>query len=379
MQLLPYGGKLYVPGEVLSNQYQLVHERTSGGDVYVRRYVGRGASWYRIDPETFRVEVVSLDRNPPSPGCWYGVSNHYGLVGGCRAIGDMPPRFFRLVPAELGETKPQPETERPGLRESKLGRSGLVLVASSVTDTGEFVGGSPESQPAANGKTPDTVKPKTITADEFRQRRLEYGRRIYRDAYLKLGARDPKWDDAALALLDAAARYDAYRDVPQGWVYDMPSPEEINRLALAAHDKECSDPLVFSLYLGALAHPRLDHETSQTALRMLEEMRRRQYPPIHAAHLAYKIAALQPPPSLPAVRSAAPIVLKRSEILQKVLPLLSESLQAAACAEQCQDIDRRFVLQTLLSRFGAHFRRSSAACQCAGPPLRCQPVDRRHP
>ena len=84
--------------------------------------------------------------------------------------------------------------------------------------------------------------------------------RIYREAYLKVGKRDAAWDAAALALLDAVARLEAYRDLPPGWVYDKPSAEQLRAFATAAR-QGCDDPLVFGICAcaGDAAMERGDH------------------------------------------------------------------------------------------------------------------------
>ena len=58
-QLLEYRAMLYVPGK-------------------------EGAVWFRINPDTFRAEILDPGSNHPGP-CWYAVSNRFGLVGGRRS------------------------------------------------------------------------------------------------------------------------------------------------------------------------------------------------------------------------------------------------------------------------------------------------------
>ena len=64
-RLIEYHGLLYVPGST-------------------------GAIWFRIDPETFRAEALDPGPDHPRQSCWYGVSNCYGLVGGCRVMRQSP-------------------------------------------------------------------------------------------------------------------------------------------------------------------------------------------------------------------------------------------------------------------------------------------------
>ncbi|MGO9113223.1 MAG: SHD1 domain-containing protein [Thermoguttaceae bacterium] len=217
---------------------------------------------------------------------------------------------------------------------AKLSRLDLDYVerqpAATAGDQPETTTRTPRDAGKSRATIPGADNPQAFTAHDFRKRRLEYGTRIYREAYLKVGKKDPAWDAAAVALLDAVARSEAYRDLPPGWVCDKPSDEGLRALAAAVREKGCDDPLVFSIYAGTLATPRWSPALTQTATRMIDELRQRHYPPLHAATLACKVLALSG---------------NRED--QVATAALLDSLAAAACTEDFQGIDRRFVLKSI--------------------------------
>ena len=124
-RLLEYRGAIYVPGLVGQSGYEAV-----GGGRYLPRSDRSRARWFRIDPETFRAEVLDLGPSYPGQPCWYSVSSHYGLVGGCRAIGRSPARFFRVSVAEAGKdgAAPAPEGVGPGFRAVAFGTGDRCVV-----------------------------------------------------------------------------------------------------------------------------------------------------------------------------------------------------------------------------------------------------------
>src|SRR3954453_739597 len=54
-----------------------------------------------------------------------------------------------------------------------------------------------------------------FTEHDYRRQLLEYNRRTSVDAYEAVGKKDPKWDNAATALLDGVAR--GMSDADAGW------------------------------------------------------------------------------------------------------------------------------------------------------------------
>ncbi len=67
--------------------------------------------------------------------------------------------------------------------------------------------------------------------------REKWLRRISTDLYREMGMRDPRWDSEAEALLEAYVKID-------GCQPDKPTVDEYEKLADAAMDAECPDPLV---------------------------------------------------------------------------------------------------------------------------------------
>jgi hypothetical protein len=124
--LLEYRGAIYVPG--LNRNIGYMHV---GGGRYVSRFNRADARWFRIDPETFRVEVLELGPTYPNLDCWYGVSNHYGLIGGCRAIGNSPARLFRVSVEEPDQGGAAAVEVDVGPDDLRPVQQGLLLVATS--------------------------------------------------------------------------------------------------------------------------------------------------------------------------------------------------------------------------------------------------------
>ena len=124
--LLEYRGAIYVPG--LNRNIGYMHV---GGGRYVSRFNRADARWFRIDPETLRVELLELGPTYPNVDCWYSVSNHYGLVGGCRAVGNSPGRLFRVSIEEPDKNGAAAGGADVGPDELQPVQQGLLLVAKS--------------------------------------------------------------------------------------------------------------------------------------------------------------------------------------------------------------------------------------------------------
>ena len=87
--------------------------------------------WFRIDPATFRCELLELGPTYPNIDCWYSVSNRYGLVGGRRALGNLPPRLFRVSVEERDKGGANSGGADVGPDELKPVPQSLLLVAAS--------------------------------------------------------------------------------------------------------------------------------------------------------------------------------------------------------------------------------------------------------
>jgi hypothetical protein len=98
---------------------------------------------------------------------------------------------------------------------------------------------------SAAGVIPGAEDPKAFTEHDLLRARLEFNKRTLAGAYASVGARDPKWDDAAGKFLDAMAAYFTYSSAAR--VYRdvrVPSAAECKPLGQAAADAGCNDPLV---------------------------------------------------------------------------------------------------------------------------------------
>jgi hypothetical protein len=124
--LLEYRRAIYVPGIRRNIGYM-----RSGAGRYVPRFNGADALWFRIDPETFRVETLELGPGYPNAECWYGVSNRYGLIGGCRTIGNSPARLFRVNVEEPEKGGAAADAADLGPDDLKPIQSGLLFEATS--------------------------------------------------------------------------------------------------------------------------------------------------------------------------------------------------------------------------------------------------------
>lgn len=91
--------------------------------------------------------------------------------------------------------------------------------------------------PARGDLAAIAAKRDCYTAHTYATEAIEFNRRTLGEAYKEVGKRDPKWDDAALALLEAASLNFPYRTL--GQLYqpkEYPSVAKCADLAQAAID-----------------------------------------------------------------------------------------------------------------------------------------------
>ena len=165
------------------------------GSLYVP---GRGAAWFRIDPDTFRAELLDTGQagrlNWYEPGLnWYAVSNNYGLVGGTRGIREgsglptSPARFFRVIVEELGgDGKPLAQQQ-----------NGPEAVPPIHLEWARFVLSDDEPATTAAPAAPQSLIPgadnrNAFNGNEYRRRRLEYGKRILSRRLFEVGQEEPR-------------------------------------------------------------------------------------------------------------------------------------------------------------------------------------------
>jgi hypothetical protein len=110
---------------------------------------------------------------------------------------------------------------------------------------------------AARAEIPGAADPKAFTQRDFARSKYDFDKRTLAGAYQAGGTKDPKWDVAALRLLDATAVNFAYG--PHDPVYQEVKPiplDDVIKLGKAAADAGCTDPLVKYCYGRALADAR---------------------------------------------------------------------------------------------------------------------------
>jgi hypothetical protein len=95
------------------------------------------------------------------------------------------------------------------------------------------------------GKITGSDDPKAFTEHDLVKAELAFNQRTMSEAYKQAGKRDPKWDGAAIEFLDAMAvsltnydRNEMYR------LKEQKTTEQLKKLAAAAVDAGCADPMV---------------------------------------------------------------------------------------------------------------------------------------
>jgi hypothetical protein len=97
----------------------------------------------------------------------------------------------------------------------------------------------------ARAAIPGADDPKAYTYHDLFRSRLEFNRRTLTGAYKQVGNRDFKWEDDAVRFLDAMAVYFTYGPAePIYQTIDVPSFDDLQKLAKATEDAGCTDPLV---------------------------------------------------------------------------------------------------------------------------------------
>src|SRR5439155_3610338 len=97
----------------------------------------------------------------------------------------------------------------------------------------------------ARGAIPGAADPKAPTRRDFLKGELEFEHRMLREEYETLGKHDPKWDDAAVKLLDRMAdRFTYGSEDPLYLTAPPPTWDELLALAQVAAEAGCDDPLV---------------------------------------------------------------------------------------------------------------------------------------
>lgn len=144
----------------------------------------------------------------------------------------------------------------------------------------------------ARAELPGAKDPDAYTVHGYAKELLAFHQHTMAEAYKQAGRRDPRWDDAALAFLDALAVNFTYDSV--GAIYRpaaYPSYEQCDALASAAIEKGCDDPLVLFLHArvqelrGTLAADELAERYRQA----YAGLRGGDYPAVRLAHAAISL------------------------------------------------------------------------------------------
>ena len=150
---------------------------------------------------------------------------------------------------------------------------------------------------SAHADLPGAKDPNAYTQHTYMRETLEFNKQTMAEAYKKVGKRDPRWDDAALAFLDALARNFTYGQ--SGSIYkpkDYPSTEACAALAKTAIDRGCDDPLVF--YFNARLMEILGRETDKLPAlfqRAYADLRDSKYPAFRVFPAVTRAIAHAPP------------------------------------------------------------------------------------
>ena len=114
----------------------------------------------------------------------------------------------------------------------------LLLIAPSVACIFAFATTAHAAIPGAENK-------KAFTEHDYVKAALAYQQRTLSQAYKDNGKKDPKWDTASIKFLDAIAPRFANAEVSEwAWLPNTPTVPDVLKLADAAVNAGCDDPLV---------------------------------------------------------------------------------------------------------------------------------------
>ncbi len=99
--------------------------------------------------------------------------------------------------------------------------------------------------PWTYAEIPGASDSKVVTEHNFRAALLDYNRRTSVETYKQVGHRDPKWDEPAVAFLEAMARYFANSGVATRYRFQpVATLEELEAQGRAVLALGCDAPLV---------------------------------------------------------------------------------------------------------------------------------------
>jgi len=167
-----------------------------------------------------------------------------------------------------------------------LGRPFVLMpTALALVTTMALSCGRKEPARAATHAEPKPVPAglKIQTERQYAAVRLRWRWEVTVEAYRAVGRRDPAWDDAAVNLLEAYAR----------WVGQQPGAPNAEQLMAAARplmDTKCDDPLVLYCIGTALAEVHKPNEAEPYMRRVVEEYEASRYPRVSVWAAPYNLA-----------------------------------------------------------------------------------------
>jgi tetratricopeptide (TPR) repeat protein len=148
----------------------------------------------------------------------------------------------------------------------------------------------------AAGAIAGAENPKAYTQHDYYRTMLDFNRRTLAGAYQTLGKRDPKWDAAALKLLDAMAIRFTYG--PAESIYrtvELPTGEQIEAMTKAVTDFGCDDPLVIYCVGAVLDDMGKKEQALPLVEKSVEGLTARKYPSFRINGAAERMTRLLDP------------------------------------------------------------------------------------
>jgi hypothetical protein len=148
--------------------------------------------------------------------------------------------------------------------------------------------------PSGRAAIPGAEDPKASNGHDHLRALHEFNRRTMSGAYLKVGKRNPAWDEPAQQLLDATARYFTYAN--SGNLYraaDTPTIQDLMPLVEAALTPGCDDPLVRYCYGVTLQETNRLNRAQEVLPQVADELYASRYPLHRAIAAGLRLARFQ--------------------------------------------------------------------------------------
>lgn len=134
------------------------------------------------------------------------------------------------------------------------------------------------------------VDPNAVTEHAFRAALLDFNRRTSVETYKQVGKRDPKWDEPAIAFLEAMARYFAnYRVATRYRINPVPTLKELEAQGRAVVALGCDDPLILYGLAAALDNQNKRSEARPLLDKVFDELPKSRYPINRLSAVAHRM------------------------------------------------------------------------------------------